>query len=310
MRNRESDDDDPQHYAERYIERIPPARAPPPPPPPRRNVPPPPPPPGALPRPDWILSIRLPRTRHIRKILVSPGSMTEESFSICLQSALEIPASELSSFPIVGLWCEPTRTFLSLHHILSLHDPEQQCMVHTLQLRDDEPKISFWQRYMENPVLFVLHFILLPCCAVALVRIENLLQLIATSTFSAMDLFIETPLTTLHRFGPRYLGFWEGELLEVVCARITYHGDATFWRRNMMDCEHIYNTKLNAFLQVSRPISYLVVCFCIVMAIATALRKPPPPVNHEAIDLYRAFGTIIRQFQVQTNHATRHQQRT
>lgn len=304
MRNLEVEDDEAELSNHRYVERIPPPRPPPPPPPSpqhrRHPLPPPPPPPpparvavAAVPS-DWILKVRRPNTNQLRMIHVSPRTMDVASLSVCVQQALDLPPGMDAA--VVGLWCEPTSTFLSLQHILSLQDPTEQSHVHSLYLlREKMPQKTWWQLLMEY---MTSNRILVALVAMYLYfRWDYVIQVLLACIAFISNTVVNQSLTGLYRYGPRWLGFWEGERLEDICSRITYHGDAVFWRRNMMDCEHIYATKLNAFLQLVRPGIYIGTAALAVYALIKILRRPPAPVNHDAIALHHAFQTIARQFQ-------------
>lgn len=123
---------------------------------------------------------------------------------------------------------------------------------------------------------------------------------------SLFDATVQLPLQELYRYGPWFIG-WEGASLPAVCARITYYGDATFWRRNLPECESIYKVKEEAFLRVARPSLYAVLSVIVLWLLGQILRHfrhvaryrhlqatsmAPPP---EMVDTYRAFQVLLRQ---------------
>jgi len=123
---------------------------------------------------------------------------------------------------------------------------------------------------------------------------------------SLYDTSIQLPLQELYRYGPWFIG-WEGAALPTICARITYYGDAEFWRRNYQECSEIYQAKEEAFLRVARPTMYAMVALVLLWLLAQLLRHwrqvaryrhqraasmAPPP---EMVDTYRAIQVLLRQ---------------
>lgn len=84
-----------------------------------------------------------------------------------------------------------------------------------------------------------------------------------------------------------------------ICARITYHGDESFWIRNIEECERIYNAKEEATLRIARPVVYFLLCYMLYQAIKSlvllyAERKRIRPDN-DMEATYRAFNVLIGQ---------------
>jgi hypothetical protein len=92
---------------------------------------------------------------------------------------------------------------------------------------------------------------------------------------------IQMPLAELYRQGPWLLG-WEGDSLPRICSRITFHGDASFWMRNMEEC---VITTILRFIMRERAQHKL--------NMAAQLRGPPTDLD--MVETYRAFQTIIKQ---------------
>eukprot|EP00581_Thalassiosira_minuscula_P005559 CAMPEP_0183736884 /NCGR_PEP_ID=MMETSP0737-20130205/50498_1 /TAXON_ID=385413 /ORGANISM="Thalassiosira miniscula, Strain CCMP1093" /LENGTH=501 /DNA_ID=CAMNT_0025971013 /DNA_START=39 /DNA_END=1544 /DNA_ORIENTATION=+ len=116
--------------------------------------------------------------------------------------------------------------------------------------------------------------------------------------FWLFDAVIEYPLRELYRHGPSIIG-WEGQPLPRICAQITYHGDESFWSRNIEECERIYYAKESAALQVRKPIvivSLLFVAFYVVKEIiaARALRMRER-IDPNMVETYRAIHMLTRQ---------------
>jgi hypothetical protein len=110
-------------------------------------------------------------------------------------------------------------------------------------------------------------------------------------------LVFELPFRELYRYGPHIIG-WEGMELAEVCSRITYHGNRDFWSRNMEECELIYAGKEEAFLRVTRPLSYvvfLVTCFLAIRHLVTAYAETKRDrTDRVVLETYHAFQTLVR----------------
>jgi len=125
---------------------------------------------------------------------------------------------------------------------------------------------------------------------------------------------IDFPLRELYRHGPGFAGGWEGSTAASICAAITYHGDESFWLRNMDECHRIFGEKEEAFLKTARPCLYLLLAwigFKIMKAGAkTAFmvfmtgrkeRKTKKvgdldqKVDPDMTETYKAMSTLIRQ---------------
>ena len=66
-----------------------------------------------------------------------------------------------------------------------------------------------------------------------------------------------------------------------ICSRITYHGDESFWAKNMEECLKIYSAKERAVLLVGKPVMYFLfglMAFTVVHALvkASAVSRPDP----------------------------------
>lgn len=107
-----------------------------------------------------------------------------------------------------------------------------------------------------------------------------------------------TPLFS--RYGPAFFG-WEGLPLPQICARITYQGDADFWKRNPDDCARIFAAKEEATLRTVRPIVYgtlLTVGFLAIRSLVrvyATTRRSKNMVDQEMVDTHRALNTLVRQ---------------
>lgn len=122
--------------------------------------------------------------------------------------------------------------------------------------------------------------------------------------FKVFDILIELPLREVYRHGPSIVG-WESEPLPRICARITYHGDESFWTRNIDECERIYQSKELAAMQMRKPIVIgflMLVLFYMIQSIvkARALRMRER-VDPNMVETYRAIQMLTRQLRRAVN---------
>jgi hypothetical protein len=124
-------------------------------------------------------------------------------------------------------------------------------------------------------------------------------QMLQSAFHETHDRAIVSPLRDMYRNGPWIIGGWEGDRLERVCARITYHGDEAFWSRNLVECERIYAAKEAAWLRLTRPLANAIVLVMIFLITRRALRRPIPrglsPAERDAVETYRAIHVLVRQ---------------
>jgi len=108
---------------------------------------------------------------------------------------------------------------------------------------------------------------------------------------------IDLPFQELYRYGPHIVG-WEGVDLPEICARITYHGTRDFWRRNMVECEKIYQGKEEAFLRLCRPMAYLGIVmgtfYGVRQLVATYGESKRNRTDQVVLETYHAFQTLVR----------------
>jgi hypothetical protein len=129
-------------------------------------------------------------------------------------------------------------------------------------------------------------------------------QRLQSALYEAHDRAIVHPLRDMYRNGPWIIGGWEGDRLERVCSRITYHGDESFWSRNLAECERIYSAKEAAWLRVTRPLANVVVLVALFSIGRRVLRRPIPrrlsPTERDALETYRAIQVLTRQLKKNT----------
>mmetsp|Transcript_2981 Transcript_2981/g.5296 ORF Transcript_2981/g.5296 Transcript_2981/m.5296 type:complete len:481 (-) Transcript_2981:123-1565(-) len=135
-------------------------------------------------------------------------------------------------------------------------------------------------------------------------KIERFFFAILNFPFWLFDAVIEFPLREIYRHGPSVLG-WEGEPLPRICARVTYHGDESFWSRNIEECEQIYKTKELAAMQVRKPIVIgfiILVLFYMAKSIvaARALRRRER-IDPNMVETYQAIQMLTRQLRRAVN---------
>lgn len=129
-------------------------------------------------------------------------------------------------------------------------------------------------------------------------KVESWIFAVMNLPFKIFYILIELPLREVYRHGPSIVG-WEGEPLPRICSRITYHGDESFWTRNIDECERIYRSKELAAMQIRKPIviGFLVlVLFYMIKSIveARALRMRER-VDPNMVETYRAIQMLTRQ---------------
>lgn len=129
-------------------------------------------------------------------------------------------------------------------------------------------------------------------------KVEGCIFAAMNLPFILFDILIELPLREVYRHGPSIVG-WEGEPLPRICSRITYHGDESFWTRNIDECERIYRSRELAAMQIRKPIviGFLVlVSFYMIRSImeARALRMRER-VDPNMVETYRAIQMLTRQ---------------
>lgn len=258
------------------------------------------PPDEGIPQPvePWILRIRpnhQPLNNHNHAplppmlLLRIDHTSTEESLAASLQ--------QLCSLPISGLVSEQSGIFLSLSQILynepSPHD------VYLLKPRIPQPptpksstSIFSWE--------LIIGLLIILVAVLFLIWGDGIAQLTFLTVTSVYEVIVQIPLRELYRYGPWVIG-WEGEALSSICARITYHGDAVFWSRNMEECERIYQLKEEAFLRITRPIVYLLTFLVLVYLVRITLqelresrkhKRQHSPVDREMLETYRAMNTL------------------
>jgi hypothetical protein len=274
---------------------------------------------------DWVLRIRTPRQRRrenpslpsILLIQVLPG-MSDSTLAACIQQALFTNPNSSStssgilmnddSHRIVGLFVEHSGVFVALQSILQTTHRSVRHDTYCLHLepRPPPPKpVPWWER----PEIWIA--VLLPVAAYlwyaeAHVRVGPAVYETGFTFYSTILYMIQMPLQELYRHGPWLIG-WEGDSLPRICARITYHGDASFWSRNFEECERIYAAKEEAWLRMARPIVYGILAVTVTtivrfilweraqhnLRMAAQLRGPPT--DRDMVETYRAFQVIMRQ---------------
>jgi hypothetical protein len=276
----------------------------------------------------------------IRKVQMTSGSnnnMDVNTLSNCLQQCLNYYPNNNNNNNnhIAGLFCEATHTFYSLQHILSWDNTlieERKHHIYAVELPvlppfnklegqpDEEGFWMGWYHYVMDELAAVLHtillnvYILLPIVFAVLFYyqyniVTHSILLTYTTVYSTM---IEQPLRDIYHYGPWFIG-WEGDDISTICARITYHGDAQFWIRNMSECQRIYSAKEQAFIRIVLPFIYII---CIVLFVYTIRfliqeyqnyqfqlhNNHRNPLERDMAELYNSFHVILRQIlQVHNN---------
>jgi hypothetical protein len=86
-------------------------------------------------------------------------------------------------------------------------------------------------------------------------------SLVCIFSFSYYNLF--DIMFWMYRFGPRWLGFWNGRKIEDICVSIVDNGalDSNFWIRNMEKCRDvIHHDFINTYMSW---LVMLTICFII-----------------------------------------------
>lgn len=233
-----------------------------------------------------------------------------------------------------GLFGYHNGMFVSLEHLLSCSNETMpgedaktlQQQVYSLSVPEERKhdKIPWW----ENPqiILGVLAMVL---------GILWLQQHLVLGLISGIPMALETvwdylmyflprmyhglvtrPLQDTYRYGPSFMGGWEGASLTNICARMTY-GDEEFWKRNLQDCENMYEAKESAFLFVGRPLVFLVLLLALVWIVKQwlwyhELQQRDRYQDRDMVQTYRAMQVLFRQLSRMagtTDRGHRHQAR-
>ncbi len=129
---------------------------------------------------------------------------------------------------------------------------------------------------------------------------DQTLQLFVNLPSMIVNSCIEYPLREMYRFGPAVIG-WEGQPLPLICSQVTHMGDETFWRKNMDECQKIYDTKEEASLHYRKPLVYIFLAYMLFRMVQSlvrtyAIRRQNKP-NPEMIETYEAFRLLMRVIQ-------------
>ena len=252
-------------------------------------------------RSDWILRLRAPPRRSrddpllpsIIQIHVT-AHMNSRMLAACVQQIVE------DDDEIVGLFVESTGLFVSLDHLLSASATMRR-QVYALYHRPPPPPGTPWWKHIELWIAVGIVII----GRLLYVHKEIVMRVLWTAAVTSYDMTIQLPLKELYRHGPWFVG-WEGDSLPRICARITYHGDAAFWSRNLEECQRIYAAKEEAYLRLARPAVYAVVMVFfvailrfIVWELTAPRERPRPPTDRDMVETYRAFQVIMGQVRKQ-----------
>ena len=261
---------------------------------------------------NWVLTLQI-RSEHGKPITKVGVQVTEHmnaaGLAACLAQAFASVSASRSTptAPIAGLFIERNGLFVSLDHLLATPSLRQ----HTFGLTycppppQPPPPLPWYQEpwvmaALAGPlVLAILYFVLK--------RFGPQMGHAILWMFQALfDATVQLPLQELYRYGPWFIG-WEGASLPSICARITYYGDADFWRRNYQECADIFANKEESFLRVARPTVYAIIILILLWLLAQllqhfrqvaryrhaqAVNMAPPP---EMVDTYRALQVLLRQ---------------
>ena len=279
----------------------------------------------------------------IRKIqMTTPSSTTAmdaTTLSNCLQQCLNYyPSGSSNNNQIAGLFCETSQIFYSLSHVLSWNEDditERQASIYSVELpvvvttappaADDDDDEGFWRGWYDyimdeisalvQSILSNLYILIPIAMAIILYYQYNTVSdgilMTYTTVYSTM---IEQPLRDIYHYGPWFIG-WEGDDISTICARITYHGDAQFWLRNMSECERIYSAKEHAFIRIVLPFIYMIGAVLFVLTIRFLIQEYQQyqfqlqnhhrnPLERDMADLYHSFHVILRQI-LQVHHEQR-----
>ena len=206
--------------------------------------------PSQKPQP-WKLKVRTEPTktnprRDLVRIWITPN-MIPATLAECIQQTCGID-NDFRDWVVAGLFRESDCLFLSLDDIIAEQD---QANVYSLTF-------PFFQIPKQKPWLTETRMILLGVVGLVMLWVLGPVALAYLHHWSGtfFELFVNLPLRELYRYGPSMVG-WEGASLPSVCARITYHGDEAFWKRNIEECQQIFDSKEEAMLRMVRPFLYL-----------------------------------------------------
>jgi hypothetical protein len=238
--------------------------------------------------------------------------MRPATLAECIQQTCDMDNSDFRESIVAGLFRESDCLFFSLDDILVERD---EANVYSLTYPYiPKPRPKPW--YTEPYVILVLF-------ASFLLAIWQLgpttLTYLHYWSGELFELIVNQPLRELYRYGPSLVG-WEGASLPSVCARITYHGDETFWKRNLDECHNIYSNKEEAMLRTVRPLFYLASVMAGFWAIRALVREHAivvrdrknhlllAPDHRDMVDTYHAFNVIFRQMSRAMNDKQHHHQ--
>ena len=287
---------------------------------------------------EWLLKVKRPRhpnqnphsNNHqyaptILEILVT-SDMTSEILSNCLE---QVCGTHDNGHSIHGLFVDPSGPFVSLGQLLSA--PQQWrhtifCLYPSIRPPRPVAPPTLWYHEPAVVAAMIVSGTILIMSVVAEWRYGLFSQTVAWLErvlwsphaqpwdevlygywVSVHHVTMELPLQELYRFGPSWLGGWEGDSLPHICRRITFHGDRVFWERNYTECQALFENKQKAFVRFALPMVYGVVFIGSILAIrfisgalyqmyldrvfAERRRQPPP----DMVETYRAFQVILRQ---------------
>lgn len=229
--------------------------------------------------------------RDLVRILITPN-MAPETLATCIQQTCGID-NDFRDWEIAGMFRESDCLFVSLQDIINDVDTKS---VYAL---------SFPHFHIPQPEPWLTETVLILGGVGSIVGLwvfgPIVLALLHHWSGSFFEVFVNLPLRELYRYGPSVVG-WEGASLPSVCARITYHGDEDFWKRNLVECQSIFDSKEEAMLRMVRPFLYvatLLVGFWVIRALvrehAMSLRRNLKTPDQDMIETYRAFNVLFRQ---------------
>jgi hypothetical protein len=211
--------------------------------------------------------------------------MTANTLAACIQQSMCLPQ------PVVGLFQESrVGHFYTLEHVLQSNERD---LVYTVQFTPPPPtpSLPWYQQYMPWLLLFSFFILLM-----TFLFWPTLLYLMERTLMWLHQAVVQIPLTELYRHGPWMVG-WEGASLPHICSRITYHGDEVFWSRNLEECQRIFGQKQDAWLQMARPVWWILLLSLVLLTvrwIVDALRRPPP-LDRDMVETYRAWQILLHQ---------------
>ena len=244
----------------------------------------------------WKLMVRTEPTktnshRDLVRIWITPN-MSPKTLAECIKQTCGID-NDLRDWVIAGLFREPDCLFVSLHDIIEERDYKNVYALSYPHIQTPKPKPWLTKTVMSLIGVGGL---------VALWRFGPIaLAYLHRWSGSFFEVFVNLPLRELYRYGPNMVG-WEGASLPSVCARITYHGDEDFWKRNMAECQQIFDSKEEAMLRMARPVLYLFtmvlgfwVARLLVREHAVSLRRMTKKPDRDMVETYQAFNVIFKQ---------------